>query len=118
MEIKIIEKEISLSELKKMADDLFSGELVKAVVDVEKEIMAVGGAMHVDEEQVLLENDSKQMDLWGINVRFDKERPYWIEFDSMINVRPVQNNRSRSVEDKAIQEKIKEIVKKLIKEDE
>lgn len=95
-----------------MADEQFAGELVKAVVDIENKAMAIGGAMHADEEAFLLEKGSKQQDLWGINLRPNDDD--LIEFDSMINIRPSQNNRSRSVEDPVFQEKIREIVKVLV----
>ena len=95
-----------------MAENQFV-EMIKAVVDIEKETMAVGGDLHADEEALLLDNGSKQADLWGINIYFEGEDI--IEFDSMINIRPSQGNRSRNVEDPEIQEKIKEIVNKLVK---
>jgi len=93
------------------------GGLVKAVVDIEKIIMAVDAELHADEEALLLDNGSRQENLWGINIYPDNiGKENWIEFDSMINLRPSQGNRSRSVEDKNIQQKIITIVKKLINE--
>jgi len=92
------------------------GHLVKAVVDVGREIMAIDGEMHADEEQWLLENGSKQTDLWGINLYPEKfGSPGFVEFDSIINLRPSQNNFSRAVDDKKIAAKIKQIVNKLVK---
>ena len=90
------------------------GDFVKAVVDIEKEIMAIGGSLHADEEAALLEQGSVQENLWGINIYPEKKREEWIEFDSMINIRPSQGNRSRNVEDVDIQKKIVEIVNTLI----
>lgn len=90
------------------------GNLVKAVVDVEKGIMAVDGELHADEEALLLENGSAQKNLWGINIYPDLTGDDFIEFDSMINLRPSQGNRSRSVEDKEIQKEIIKIVNSLI----
>ena len=113
MEIKIVEDTISKEELKKIAENQF-GDLVKAVVDVEKKIMAIGGELHADEEALLLKRGSKQENLWGINLRIDKTKNEFIEFDSMINVRPSQNNRSRSVENLEMQRKIINTVSKLI----
>ncbi|MBI4239453.1 hypothetical protein HY620_00500 [Candidatus Uhrbacteria bacterium] len=89
------------------------GDLVKAVVDVSQGIMAVNGELHADEEKILLERGSRQEDLWGINI-YPESTDAMIEFDSMINIRPSQDNRSRSVEDKQTQEKIKKIVYTLI----
>lgn len=112
-DIKIIVQPIPRAELRELAQKWF-GDLVKAVVDVEQGIMAVGGDMHADEEQLLLSNGSKQNDLWGINIYPELENEKWIEFDSMINIRPSQNNRSRSVENKDTQNKIRSIVEKLV----
>ncbi len=111
--IRIIKQPIKRSELKKIAEERY-GDLVKAVVDIKKEIMAIGGELHSDEEAVLLEEGSEQNHLWGINIYPDLERDNWIEFDSIINIRPAYGNNSRFVEDEKIREKIKEIVNKLI----
>lgn len=111
--IRVITDKITLAELKNIANERF-GDLTKAVVDLEKEIMAVGGEMHFDEEQLLLAQGSKQENLWGINLYPDLPAEQFVEFDSMINIRPKQNNRSRSVEDEVIRKKIKAIVQKLI----
>lgn len=97
-----------------MANAMF-GSLVKAVVDIEKEIMVVDAELHADQEAMLLKKGSDQENLWGINLypeSFDQEN--FIEFDSMINLRPSQNNLSRGVEDVQIQEKIRKIVNKLV----
>lgn len=113
MEIKIVSDTISKDELKKIAENQF-GDVVKAVVDIEKEIMAIGGDLHADEEALLLEQGSNQENLWGINLYIDKPENEFIEFDSMINVRPSQSNRSRGVENLEIQRKIKDTVNRLI----
>ena len=112
--MKLIDKFITFDELKKMSSRMF-GALVKAVVDVKKEVMVVDAALHADEEAYLLKLDSKQDDLWGINLYSDMKRDDFIEFDSMINVRPRLNNYSRGVEDEKIRQKIIKIVKKLVK---
>jgi len=97
-----------------MADEEF-GDLVKAVVDVERGVMAVGGELHADEETVLTEKEgSGREHTWGINIYPKKSEPEWIEFDSMINLKPHYGNRSRDVENPKIKEKIKNVVKKLI----
>lgn len=113
--MKLVTESISLDELKTMSTKMYN-ELVKAVVDIEKEIMVVDAEMHVDEERLLLEeHDSEQQNLWGINLHpFQLGAPDWIEFDSMINIRPSWGNRSRGIESAAIQEKIKKIVAKLV----
>ena len=113
MEIKIVENSISKKELENIAKNQF-GDFVKAVVDIEKEIMAIGGELHADEEALLLENGSVQENLWGINLHQNRPDEELVEFNSMINIRPSQNNRSRGVEDPEIREKIRNVVKKLI----
>ena len=91
------------------------GGMVKAVVDVKKNIMVVDAEMHADEEKILLEQGSKQDDLWGINLYPEIAGNDFIEFDSMINVRPRLNNFSRSIENKDLQKKISNIVNKFVK---
>jgi hypothetical protein len=111
--MKIIDKEITIQELHEMAQDMF-GNMVKVVVDIKKEIMAVDAELHADEEAYLLEKGSEQKDLWGINLYPEVSGDDFIEFDSMINLRPAQGNRNRGVEDVKTQEKIRLIVSKLV----
>ncbi len=113
MGMKIIEKKITISELREMAQKMF-GDLVKAVVDTEKEKMAVDGELHSDEEALLLEKGSRQKDLWGINLYPELEGKDWVEFDSMINLRPSLGNLSRGVNNPKVRKKIREIVNKLV----
>lgn len=112
-DIILVSQPITKEKLKEIANQRF-GDMVKAVVDTEKEIMALGADLHADEESYLLEQNSKQPNLWGINLYPDLDAPDFIEFDSMINVRPHQNNRSRDIEDPQIRTKIELVVKKLI----
>ena len=109
----LIIQPISKKELKEIARKRF-GDLVKAVVDIEKGVMAIGADLHADEEAFLLKEGSDQKNLWGINLYPDLEIPEMIEFDSVINIRPSQGNRSRLVENEEIRQKILEIVKNLI----
>jgi len=111
--IRIITDKISFGEIKKIAEERF-GDMVKCVLDLDRKIMAVGGEMHADEEAMLLEDGSKQVDLWGINLYPDKIGNDFVEFDSMINIRPRQDNRSRGVESAEIRNKIIEVVKELV----
>lgn len=76
--------------------------------------MAVSGELHSDEEALLLDDGSRQQDLWGINLYPAERGEDWIEFDSVINVRPSQNNRSRSVEDEGIRADIRRVVNALV----
>ena len=109
----IIEVTISLAELRKMAQGKF-GNAVKAVVDLERRIMALDGDLHADEEALLLENGSNNANLWGINLYPALNNADWIEFDSMINLRPAQNNLSRGVDDPALRQKIIALVNQLV----
>lgn len=107
--ILIIEKKISKENLEKVAQDL--NRYVKFVVDVEKEILAAGGTLHSDEEKILLENGSQQLNLWGGGLDLETKE---IDFESMINLRPSQGNTSREVLDAKIREKMLAIAKKLL----
>ncbi|HUU36611.1 MAG TPA: DUF5674 family protein [Candidatus Desulfaltia sp.] len=109
----IVSETIHLEELKKMAEERF-GNMVKAVIDISKEIMAVDGELHADEEALLLERGSRQENLWGINIYPEMPENEWIEFDSMINLRPSQGNRTRGVDNPEIRQRIVEIVSKRV----
>ena len=113
MAIQIVREPITPDELRSLARGQF-GDFVKVVVDVLLGVMAIGGELHADEEALLLEQGSRQVDLWGINLYPDRVGTDHIEFDSMINVRPSQGNRSRSVEDPARRQQIVNIVTTLI----
>lgn len=110
LSIKIIKDSITRAELQGMAREQF-GDFVKAVVDVEQKIMAVGGEFHADGEVALMEQEGARRDhTWGINLYPAKTGDEFIEFDSMINIKPALGNRSRTVEDAEIRERIEEIV--------
>lgn len=113
--MKTIKEKISLQELNTMASKMF-GNLVKAVVDIEREILVVDSDLHSDQEAYFLQEGSEQHNLWGINIYPSLEKDERIEFDSMINLRPSDNNNSRGVEDKDIQEQIIRIVNAKISE--
>jgi hypothetical protein len=113
MAMRIVRDKISLQDLKEIAQKQF-GYMVKAVVDIERKIIAVGGELHADEEVLLSEDGSKRENVWGINLHLEKSKEDWVEFDSMINIKPQFKNRSRSVEDVIIQEKIKSIVNEMV----
>ncbi len=114
MPIRIVRDPMMLDDLLAIARDQF-GDMVKAVVDVERGVMAIGAELHADEEALLLEEGSRQSNLWGINLYPELPGTERIEFDAMINVRPSQGNRSRSVEDAAVQARIREIVAGLVR---
>ena len=113
MDIIIIREKINSETVKKMAQESFI-DMVKAVVDIEQEIIALGGELHADAEKMLLEQGSAQKNLWGINIYPDEPKNSRIEFISLINIRPSLNNKSMKVEDESIRKKIEQIIEKLI----
>lgn len=113
--MKIVDK-ISVSELKEMAQKMF-GELVKADIDVANRIVIIDMPMHYEGEAYLLENGSKQKDIWGINLHpNDYGTNDFIEFDSMINIKPSQGNPSKDVLDETVRQQIIEIVNEVVHE--
>ena len=113
MTIEIIRRPITRAHLASLAAEQF-GDMVKGVVDVERRVMAIGGELQSDEEAALIDDGSAQAHLWGINLYPAEGDDAWIEFDSLINVRPSQGNRSRNVEDSALQDRIRRIVADLV----
>lgn len=112
--MKIITDTFSILELQKMAGNFF-GNMVKAVADIDRELLAVDAELHADLEAFLLEDGSQQKNLWGINLYPEAPDEEFVEFDSMINLRPSQGNKSRGVEDKQIQKQILQVVSKRVK---
>ena len=107
------EHRVTVSELREMATALF-GDLVKAVVDVRRGIMVVDAELHSDQEAFLLQEGSQQTDLWGINLYPELRAEGFVEFDSMINLRPSQHNRTRGIENSTTRERILQIVEALV----
>jgi hypothetical protein len=109
-----IDRPITRAKLKGLAA-LGFGDMIKAVVDCRRRTMVVGGELHADEEQWLIDHGSEPSDLWGINLYPEELSADWIEFDSMINVRPARGNRSRGVESAELREAIRSVVEELIR---
>jgi len=115
METRIVKDRISMEEIKILAHEQYQ-DIIKAVVDIEKKIMGIGGELHVDIQSIMIEKESSRGDdTWGINLYLDKAGDDFIEFDSMINLKPNFGNRSRDVENEETKNKIREIVNKLVK---
>ena len=113
--MKIVEDSITLEALKTLARKQFL-TMIKAVIDVEQGIMALGGEFHSDLETLLLETKSSKRDnTWGVNLYLDKTEDQFVEFDSMINLKPLSGNTSRGVEDEALRKKIVSIVDSRVK---
>jgi hypothetical protein len=115
-EMKTVSEQHPLAneELQRMAAARF-GDMVKAVVDVSRGVMVVDAEMHSDEEAELLAGGSRQENLWGINLYPGLSGEHWLEYDSMINLRPSRGNMSRGVDDPAIREDIRSLVRRLVK---
>ena len=111
----ILTQPISKSELRELAKAYF-GDMVKGVADVDKGLVALDAELHSDLEAMLLAQGSQQNSLWGFNLYPELEDEDFLEFDSLINIRPAQGNRSRGVEDAHIQQKIKDLMAKWIRE--
>ena len=89
------------------------GEILKIVVDLDRNVIAVDEELHSDLEEILLSGGSDQKDLWGANLVYS-DKIYSIEFTSFINIRPGQGNRSMEVEDPNIKLQIRNLIHKLI----
>ena len=112
--MKIVKDKIEVLELKEMAEKMH-GSFVKAIVDIEKGIMAIDAPMHSDLLELLVkEENSEPKSLWGINIHQDKEGEDFIEFDSMMNLKPALGNKTRGVENPETKAKIITIVNKLV----
>lgn len=105
---------IELDELRALAGERF-GDLVKGVVDLRRAVLLLDADLQADQEAELLAEGSAQADLWGINLYPDLLGADWLEFDSMINLRPSLGNRSRGVDDPATRETIRSLVGQLVK---
>jgi hypothetical protein len=100
---------IPIDEVRRLAQERF-GDMVKGVVDLRRGVMLLDADLHADQEAELLADGSAHRDLWGINLYPDRPDQDWVEFDSMINLRPSAGNRSRGVDDPATQEAIRSLV--------
>ena len=104
-------------ELRRLVD-LFFEDMVKYVVDVERGAIALGGEMHADAEQLLLDDGSRQADLWGANYYPGRGREDCIEYTSLINIRPAAGNRSMEIQDPALRERVRALTWSLVGEGE
>ncbi len=114
MKIKVVNDEISKAELEEIAKEFYV-TMIKGVVDIEQEIIAFGGEYHIDANGILIENGSKQGDIWGFNIVLEKTPDSWIEYISLINIRPQVGNMNMEVQDDKIREKMKKIINSKIK---
>ncbi len=112
-DVVLVERCLDAAELRRLVAAHFE-DMVKYVVDVQRGVAAVGGELHADEEAVLLEQGSRQDDLWGANYYPGKGEAGCIEYTSLINIRPARGNRSMVIEDEGVRARVREITFDLI----
>jgi hypothetical protein len=115
-DIVIVEGEPMAPATLRVLVDRFFEDMVKFVVDVEREIIAVGGELHADAEALLLDGGSRQEALWGANYFPGRGPADCIEFTSLINIRPAQGNRSMEIQDESVRARVRELTLRLIGE--
>lgn len=111
--IVVLDRRIDPQDLARLVH-LYFGDMVKYVADIEKGIVAVGGELHADAEQLLLDSGSRQADLWGANYYPGKGEDGCIEYTALINIRPAQANRGMLIQDPQIRDRVREITFALI----
>ena len=113
VDVVVIERRIEPAELKRLVERFFS-DMVKLVVDIRRRVIAVGGELHADAELLLLEQGSRQVDLWGANYYPGLGQDDCIEFTALINIRPSQENFGMEIMEDEIRQKVREIVFELV----
>jgi hypothetical protein len=116
-DVLVVRERIERAELARLVQAHFE-DMVKYVVDVERRVIGVGGEMHVDAEQALLERGSRQSDLWGANYYPGRGREACIEYTSLINIRPASGNRGMELQDPGLRQRVREITFALLGEGE
>ena len=106
----LVASRLSDEDIQKIAEDLEG--YIKFVVDIERGILAAGVTRHVQSEELLLKQGSKQQHLWGGGLDLETGA---LDFDSMINIRPTDGNTSREVLSQEIRVKMEKIVRKLLR---
>ena len=105
---------ITSDDLKALARERF-GDMVKGVVDLRRGVLLLDADMHADQEAELLSDGSAQSDLWGFNLYPDAAGDDWLEFDSMINLRPSFGNRTRGIDDSSTRAAVSALVERLVR---
>ncbi len=109
MKILIIRNRASQEQIREMVEELET--YIKLAVDVERNILAGGGEYHADCEEVLLEDGSRQEDIWGADWYPESKK---VEFGALINIRPHQGNHGMEIEDPNLRKKIETIIRHLL----
>lgn len=107
--ILVIKRRASAEQLKDMLQVL--GDYVKLAVDVQRNMLAGGGALHADCESALLEDGSQQVDVWGADWI---PRTQEVTYESLINIRPRQGNRGLELRDPELRAKVERIARELL----
>lgn len=113
MNIKIVRDKITRAEAKEIGKEFYK-EMVKGVADIGRGIIALGGQWHIDANNALIEDGSRQADVWGFNLYPDKSGDEELEYVALINIRPAAGNRDMYIENPEIRKKIRSLVKKLL----
>ena len=113
MQILIVRESVSLHQLKEIAQEYYQ-TLIKGVADIERDIIAIGGEWHMDANNLLIADGSIQKDLWGFNILLEEPREEWIEYHSLINIRPAQGNKGMEIKDETLRQKIKTLIGKRV----
>ena len=108
--LTIVRTKIDEETLQKVAEDLEG--YMKVVVDIERNILTAGGKRHIEGEQLLLQDGSSQRNLWGGGLDLETEE---VDFDSMINIRPIDGNTSREVLSEPIRKKMEKTIRNLLR---
>lgn len=108
MKIHILQTKLTEAQVRDMLEAL--GTYIKVAVDVERGLLAGGGEYHADCEEVLLENGSRQEDVWGADWYPDSRS---VAFGALINIRPRQGNASMEIRDPALRQRVEAIVRRV-----
>ena len=114
-DILVLETPIAASDLKRLVETGFV-DMVKFVADIERGVIAIGGQLHADAEEVLLETGSRQADLWGANYYPERAADERVEYTSLINIRPASGNPGMEIQDEAVRERVRDLARRLIGE--
>ncbi|KKW20057.1 MAG: hypothetical protein UY63_C0002G0016 [Parcubacteria group bacterium GW2011_GWA2_51_10] len=115
MNIKIIKDPVSLEEVRSLAEEIYQ-DMIKGAVDIEREIIALGGEWHMDANAALLSEGSAQENIWGFNIHVDERGDEAVKYVSLINIRPQQGNRSMEIQDQELRRKIRVLIAQIIPE--
>lgn len=112
-DIVLVRERVSAGIVATLVDRFFQ-DMVKYVVDIERGVVALGGELHADAEALLLEDGSRQEDLWGANYYPGAGPEECIEYTSLINIRPAQGNRSMEIVDEDVRGRVQELTHALL----